>query len=252
MISKAGIGLLLCWLAWTPLHAETVTVAVASNFIQAAREIAALFEAQHGHQVQLSASSSGKLYAQISHGAPFDVFLSADVERPTLLETAGLTVAGSRRTYARGRLVLWSADARYQGKDCRQALQAGDFDRLAIANSRTAPYGVAAEQALISLGLDPTALTGRIAMGESIAQTLQFVASRSASMGLIADAQLRLPNIPEGSCHWRVPPQLHEPIEQQLVLLKRGAENTAARDLVAFLVGTQASEIIQAHGYGVD
>jgi molybdate transport system substrate-binding protein len=246
---------LLGALLLTPLvstASDKVTVALASNFSQAAREIADAFTAATGHQVQFSISSSGKLYAQISHGAPFDVFLSADAERPALLESNDLVVPGTRRTYATGRLTLWSVDKRYEGKDCVAELKAGNFDRLAIANPKTAPYGLAAEEALTVLGPDKQDLTTRIAMGESIAQALQFVASRSASMGLIATAQLKLPDIPEGTCHWQVPEELHTRIEQQVVLLKRAEGNAAAEAFVAFLAGEQARAIILSHGYGLE
>ncbi len=234
------------------MASDTVTVAVASNFIQAAREIAEAFEQQTGHQVQFSVSSSGKLYAQISHGAPFDVFLSADAERPTLLEAKGLVVPGTRRTYATGRLTLWSVDERYKGKDCEAELKAANFGRLAIANPKTAPYGTAAEEVLANLGLDKQELKARIAMGESIAQALQFVASRSASMGLIATAQLKLPDIPRGTCSWEVPEALHTRIEQQAVLLARSADQPAAKAFMTFLAGEQARSIILTHGYGLE
>jgi len=232
--------------------ADTVTVAVASNFTQAARDIAAAFEKETGYQVLFSVSSSGKLFAQISHGAPFDVFLSADDERPALLEERGLVVPGTRRTYAVGRLTLWSVDERYQGKDCEAELRAGNFIRLAIANPKAAPYGIAAEEVFAKLGLDEQQLARRVAMGESIAQALQFVASRSASMGLIASAQLKLPDIPEGTCHWQVPQEWHSKIEQQVVLLARSANNPAAQAFITFLAGEQARAIILAHGYGLE
>jgi len=230
----------------------SVMVAVASNFTQAARDIADAFEQETGHRVQFSVSSSGKLFAQISHGAPFDVLLSADAERPTLLDSRGLVAPGSRRTYATGRLTLWSVDPRYQGKDCEAELKAGNFDRLAIANPKTAPYGIAAEEVLANVGLATEDLTRRIAMGESIAQALQFVASRSASMGLIATAQLKLPDIPEGTCNWEVPQEMHSKIEQQAVLLARSANNPAAQAFMTFLAGEQAQSIIVTHGYGLE
>lgn len=230
----------------------TVMVAVASNFTQAAKDIGEAFEQETGHQVQFSVSSSGKLYAQISHGAPFDVFLSADADRPALLESNGLAVSGTRRTYATGRLVLWSVDERYQGKDCRAELKAGNVDKLAIANPAIAPYGVAAEQTLVSLGFDRQQWAGRVAMGESIAQTLQFVASRSASMGFIAAAQLKLPAIPKGTCYWEVPESLHDKIEQQAVLLRKAVDNPAAQAFMTFLTGEQARSIIRTHGYGFE
>ena len=244
--------LLLLVLPVTSLAADTLTVAVASNFIQAARELATEFEAQTGHEVLFSASSSGKLYAQISHGAPFDVFLSADEERPTLLAEKGLAVPESRFTYATGQLTLWSVDDSYMGKDCAAELKAGRFDKLAIANPRTAPYGVAAEQAMTALGLKPAELAARIATGESIAQTLQFVASRSASMGFIATAQLGLPDIPAGTCRWPVPAEYHAPIRQQAVLLARSADKPAAVAFMAFLADAEASKVIRAHGYGLE
>lgn len=248
-------GWLLSGLLLIPLlstASESVTVAVASNFSQAAKEIAEAFTRQSGHPVQFSISSSGKLFAQISHGAPFDVFLSADVERPALLESMGLVAIGSRRTYATGRLVLWSVDERYQGKDCKVELQAGHFAKLAIANPKVAPYGAAAEQVLAGIGLDRQALTARVVMGESVAQTLQFVSSRSASMGFIAAAQLQLPDVPTGTCHWLVPESLHDSIEQQVVLLARSVDNPAAQAFMNFLAGEQARAIILTHGYGLD
>lgn len=248
MIARLA-GCLLSLLFAAPVSAEMVSVGVASNFNHTAREIAEAFEAETGHVVRISPSSSGKLLAQIANGAPFDVFLSADAERPKRLESMGLTVPGSRKTYAVGRLVLWSPDARYEGKDCVKELRDGNFSRIAIANPRTAPYGLAAEQVLKEFGLDSSDLHGRIAFGENIAQSLQFTASGSASIGLIAASQLKLPNVPPATCHWEVPPEMHMPIEQQVVLLKRGAENDAARAFVAFLHGSVARNIIRSDGY---
>jgi len=243
-------GVLLLASQWVTAG-DTVTVAVASNFTQAAQEIADAFTRETGHQVQFSISSSGKLFAQISHGAPFDVFLSADVERPALLESNGLVVPGSRHTYATGRLVLWSVDERYAGKDCKAELEAGNLSTLAIANPKTAPYGVAAEEVLANLGVSE-GFGANIAKGESIAQALQFVASRSANMGFIAAAQLKLPDIPQGSCHWDVPETLHTPIAQQAVLLKRSADKAAAKAFATFLSGETARAIIVSHGYGLN
>lgn len=233
------------------VHAETTTVAVASNFVAAARDIATAFESQTGHSVRLVPSSSGKLYAQAFNGAPYDVFLSADEMRPRRLEEDGRTVDGSRFTYAIGRLVLWSADSRYEGRDCVEALRAGDFHRLAIANPSTAPYGVAAEQVLERLGTSRRQLRGQVAMGENIAQTLQFVASGSASLGFVAAAQLQSDALPAATCNWEVPAYLHEPLLQQAVLLERGADNPAAVAFHAFLSGPVAREIIVAHGYAL-
>lgn len=251
-MGRAGWLSVLLLMPLLATASESVTVAVASNFSQAAREIAEAFERETGHRVGFSVSSSGKLFAQISHGAPFDVFLSADVERPALLESMGLVAAGSRQTYATGRLVLWSADERYQGKDCKTELQAGNFDKLAIANPKIAPYGVAADQVLVGIGLDRQQLAERIVMGESVAQTLQFVSSRSASMGFIAAAQFNLADLSKSTCHWEVPDSLHGSIEQQAVLLARSAGNPAARAFMNFLAGEQARSIILTHGYGLE
>lgn len=237
--------------AATAAHAETTTVAVASNFVAAARDIVREFEAQTGHSVRLVPSSSGKLYAQALNGAPYDVFLSADEMRPRRLEENGRAVAGSRFTYAVGRLVLWSADPRFHGRDCVEALRTGDFNRLAIANPATAPYGVAAEQVLESLGSGRRQLRGQVAMGENIAQTLQFVVSGSANLGFVAAAQLRTDVLPPATCNWEVPAYLHQPLLQQAVLLVRGAENPAAVAFHAFLSGPVARELVVAHGYAL-
>lgn len=236
----------------TPARADSVAVGVASNFVHTLRELTTAFEAQSGHSVRASVSSSGKLYAQISNGAPFDVFLSADAERPARLEADGLTVAGTRFTYATGRLALWSADPRYAGRDCVADLVAGRFSRIATANPATAPYGAAAVQTLAALEVPTAILEGRVAHAENIAQALQFVVSGSASLGFIARAQLVGQNVPAATCHWDVPPEFHDPIAQQAVLLVRGAGNPAATAFMAFLAGDDARRIITAGGYGVD
>lgn len=229
---------------------ETATVAVASNFHATAQQLGEIFRTHGEHAVSFSSASSGKLYAQISHGAPFDIFLSADVERPRRLEAEGRTVAGSRFPYARGRLALWSADPALRGRDCLAALKAGDFRTLAIANPRTAPYGVAAEEVLAGLGLTDT-VQGRLLTGENIAQTLQYAASGGATLAFVAEAQLHAGGVPEASCHWPVDAALHAPIEQQAVLLVHGAENPAARAFYKFLKTPEARAVIEAAGYSL-
>ena len=242
----------LCALPLSVIAGEPVTVAVASNFSHAARELATAFEAAHGHPVRLSLASSGKLYAQIVHGAPFDIFLSADAQRPKQLERDGRVVPGSRVTYATGRLVLWSVDRRYHGRDCPAELKAGNIDRLALANPAIAPYGEAAMQTLAAIGVDTEALASRMVMGESVAQTLQFVASGGVSMGFVAAAQLHQETVPSGTCAWFVPASLHAPIEQQAVLLRRAAGRPAATAFMTFLASDRARAIISSHGYGSD
>lgn len=232
------------------LAAETVTIAVASNFAQTADLLAAEFSNQSGVRVRTSSGSTGKLYAQIKNGAPFDVFLAADSERPLLLEQSGYVVDGTRITYAIGRLALWSRDEKLRGRDCREVLQRGDYDRLALANPRTAPYGRAAREFLVDAGLWETASQHAV-FGENIVQALQFAATGNASLGLVASSQIGHPNLPAPSCVWMVPESLHGSLDQQLVLLQRAANNEAARRFVEFIGTQEARELIGRRGYGV-
>lgn len=232
------------------LSAEPLSVAVASNFAPVAEEIATLFAAQSDHQVRISSGSTGKLYAQISNGAPYDVFLSADSERPALLEKGRYGVAGTRVTYALGSLVLWSADPDLNASDCRGHLEGLGKDRLAIANPATAPYGTAAQQFLVSVGLWAQ-VAPRLVYGENISQTLQFTASGNASMGLISRSQSIDTRLPAASCSWPVPVTTHAPIQQQALLLQRAADNTIAVKFLEFLTSADAHEIIVRRGYSI-
>jgi molybdate transport system substrate-binding protein len=226
----------------TPLR-----VAVAANFSGPATQLGRAFEQQHpGTKVELSSGSSGKLYAQIANGAPFDVFLSADADRPKKLETQGLAVVGSRKLYALGKLVLVGS-ALKSSSDGESVLRTGEFKHLAIANPDTAPYGVAAQQVLVKLGLWEK-LQPRIVRGESITQAHQFVTSGSAELGFVALAQVLADKVP----HWDVPPSFHEPIRQEAVLLEQGTEHPLAADFVTFLQGASARTTILAAGYGTE
>lgn len=249
MQARFGLAWLACLAAGPVWAAPPVAVAVASNFAHSAQQIAARFTEAGGSPVTFSAGSSGKLYAQIEHGAPFDVFLSADAERPAQLEREGLAVAGSRFTYAVGRLVLWSGDAGLDGQDCLAALKAGRFRYLSIANPKTAPYGAAAVATLDRLGWPLSRLEGRLVQGENIAQALQYVATGSAQLGFVALAQLRGADVPASSCQWIVPADLHAPILQQAVLLRRGQANAAAGAFLRFLRSEVAGAIVRDHGY---
>ncbi|KPV39782.1 hypothetical protein AN478_11155 [Thiohalorhabdus denitrificans] len=229
-----------------PAHAAEVRVAVASNFTAAIKALEPRFEEATGHDLRISTGSTGKLYAQIRNGAPFDAFLAADARRPRLLEEKGAAVTGSRFTYAVGRLVLWSPDPdRVRGKT---TLAAGDFRHLAMANPRTAPYGLAARQALRSLDLWKD-LRPRVVRGENIAQAHQYAASGAAELGLVALAQVSGPEAPGEGSRWVVSGDLHEPIRQQAVLLEQGARNAAARAFLDFLQGPEAREILADFGY---
>ncbi|PIF25395.1 molybdate transport system substrate-binding protein [Acidovorax sp. 56] len=228
-------------------HADTVSVAVAANFTAPMQKIAAAFEADTGHKAELSFGATGKFYAQITNGAPFQILLSADDTTPTKLEKDGKAVAQTRFTYAIGTLVLWSAQPGYvdaQG----QVLQTGDFKHLALANPKLAPYGLAATQAMDKLGLTAK-LQPRWVQGENIAQTYQFVASGNAQLGFVALSQVMVDGkIAQGSA-WQVPAQLHDPIRQDAALLLPGKNSAAAAALLKYLRGDKARAIIQAYGY---
>ncbi len=225
---------------------DYVTVAVASNFTATARDIAARFAEQSEYEVRITAASTGKLYAQILNGAPFEVLLAADAERPERLETSGAGVPETRFSYALGALVLWSR----QVDDCRAALHSSDGGRIAIANPETAPYGAAAKSFLLHSGLWES-LRGRLVIGENIAQTLQFAASGNAQLGFIAGSQLQAPSLPAASCTWPIPETMHDPIDQQAILLQRGAASEGAKSFLAFLRSSAGRAIIRRHGYSL-
>ena len=244
---------LIAGIAATPTvtATEPLTIAVAANFQETAQQLARAFEQETGIRVRLSAASSGKLYTQIVNGAPFDVFLSADSERPAALEKEGGGVAGTRFTYATGRLVLWSNDLMLAGRDCKVVLLEGGFKKLAIANPQHAPYGTAAIAVLEKLGLWP-AVRKQLVMGENIAQTLQFVSSASAEVGFVARAQLLSREVPKGACRWDVPEDMHARIEQQAILLARAKDNPAGSAFLRFLQSPAALRSIEEHGYGIN
>jgi len=234
----------------TGLQAETLTIAVASNFAQPAQVLAALYEKSSGHVVRVTTASTGKLYAQIENGAPYDLFLAADSERPRLLEESGAGVAGSRFTYAMGELVLWSAEPDLSGQDCFEQLGNLGNRKLAIANPLTAPYGVAAREALQTAGLWED-VQHNLVFGENISQTLHFVVTRNATLGIIATSQAQDSRLPEATCSWPIPPTMHDPIEQQAILLSRASDNETASDFMSYLRGSLATDVIVAHGYRV-
>jgi molybdate transport system substrate-binding protein len=230
--------------AATPVLAEEVTVAVAANFTEPAKEIAAAFEKATGDKITLSFGSSGQFYTQIANGAPFEVFLSADADRPTKAEQAGLAVAGTRFTYAVGRLVLWSPTAGLV--DNRGAvLKGGGFSKLAIADPVAAPYGLAAIQTLKTLNIYDQ-VKPKIVQGSSIAQAFEFVKTGNAELGFVALSQVIAET---GGSRWLVPESDHQPITQQAVLLKPGAASKGARRFLTFLKGPQARAIIRRFGY---
>ena len=233
-------------MAVTPALAEQALVAVAANFVPPFREVAMEFEKATGHTLQVASGSSGAFFTQIKNGAPFDVFFSADNERPKLLEDEGLGVKGSRFTYAIGRLVLWSPDPNLvKGED---TLRSERFKHLAIADPKTAPYGVAAKQAMQKLGIWES-VQPRLVLGESLSQTIGFIESGNAELGFLALSQVMDPKIKGKGSRWDVSINLHEPIQQDVVLLTKGKENPAAKALMEFMGGPQATAIIERYGY---
>lgn len=230
--------------------ADDINVAVAANFVAPMEEISQAFNKATGHQLKISTGASGKFYAQIRNGAPFQVFLSADEEKPAQLEKDGLAVQGSRFTYAIGKLVLWSANPNMvdpQGK----VLESHRLHKIAIANPKTAPYGEAAIETLSALKL-LSQLEPKFVMGENISQTYQFVDSGNAEIGFIALSQVTKNNKLSSGSQWLVPEQLYTPIRQDAVLLVKGQDSTAARQLLAFLKSGTARRIIKSYGYGIN
>lgn len=229
-----------------PAAAADTLVAVAANFTEPAKAIAAAFTKATGDTATLSFGASGGFYTQMTHGAPFEVFLSADAERPAKLEAAGLAVPGTRFVYAVGRLVLYSATPGVVD-GAGKVLATGSFAHLAIADPAAAPYGAAAVETLRNLKLyDRDA--PKFVTGSSISQAYQFVATGAAELGFVAASEVV--NVSGGS-RWAVPETLHAPIEQAAVLLKTGATNPAAAAFVRFLHGPEATAIIRRYGYEV-
>ena len=230
-------------------HAADVQVAVAANFAGPMEKLAAEFEKDTGHKAIVASGATGKFYAQIRNGAPFEVLLAADDETPARLETEGHVVPKSRFTYAVGRLVLWSAKADYV--DAKGAvLGTGDFRHLAIANPKTAPYGAAAVATIEKLGLTAR-LQPRLVQGENIAQAWQFASTGNADLGFVAQAQVWHDGKFTSGSGWIVPATMHAPIRQDAALLSKGANNPAAQALLQYLRTDKAKALIRTFGYEV-
>lgn len=246
VLLRVVLGIAAASLAGTGAFAVQTNIAVAANFTDAAKEIAAAFKQNTGHDAVLSFGSSGQLYAQITQDAPFEIMLSADTSRPTKLVSDGLGIADSQFTYAIGKLVLWSKDANLVKGEA--TLKNATFAKLSICNPVAAPYGAAAVETMKSLKLYE-ALQPKLVEGANITQAFQFVATGNAEIGFVALSQLR-GNI--GGSRWLVPQNLYKPIKQDAVLLKKGAGNAAAVAFMAFLKGPQARAIIEKYGYAFD
>ncbi|ODR97943.1 molybdate ABC transporter substrate-binding protein [Methyloceanibacter methanicus] len=236
----------LACLSAEPVRAGEATVAVAANFTLAAKRIGAAFEAETGHRVVFSFGSTGQLFTQIAHEAPFDAFLAADTARPERAETEGLGVPGTRFTYAIGVLVLWSADSDLiDGSP--SVLSDPKLAHVAIANPVTAPYGAAAIETMTKLGVLQD-VKPRLVEGKSVGQTYQFVATGNAPVGFVALSQVS--EDPSGS-RWVVPGDMHDPLRQDAILLAHGRDNAAAKAFLEFLRSAKALKIIEGLGYVV-
>jgi molybdate transport system substrate-binding protein len=228
-------------------RAAEVNVAVAANFAAPMQVIAEAFERESGHKAKLAFGSTGKFYAQIKNGAPFDVLLSADDETPAKLVEEGAADAASRFTYAIGSLVLWSSKPGFVDAN-GEVLRRGAYSKLALANPKTAPYGRAAIETLTGLGL-LSAAEPKFVQGENIAQTFQFVSSGNAELGFVALSQvMKDGKVPHGSA-WMVPAAMHQPIRQDAVLLAGARGNAAARALLEHLKGADARKVMRSFGY---
>ena len=249
LLLSRSLAALLALGATLAVHAAEVQVAVAANFAGPMKALAADFEKATGHKAVLASGATGKFYAQIKSGAPFDVFLAADDETPAKLDREGATVPGSRFTYATGKLVLWSAkpdlvDAK------GEVLKSGQFAHIALAAPKLAPYGAAAVETMTRLGV-LARLEPKFVQGESIGQTFGFVSSGNAELGFVALSQVWENGKLKSGSAWTVPAELHSPIRQDAVLLARGKDNAAAVALMAFLKSDAAKAVIRSFGYGI-
>lgn len=224
--------------------ADELLVAVASNFADSLKHISAMFEQDTGHRVKISIGSTGKHYAQIKNGAPFDILFAADVRRPALLEQQSLAIKNTRFTYALGKLVLWSPKPGLVDAQGR-VLERDGFHFLAIANPKLAPYGKAAQEVVQSRGLW-SSLTGKMVRGENIGQTYQFVKSGNAELGFVALSQVKRPGLPIQGSFWDVPQGYYSVIEQQAVLLK---DNEVSRTFLCYVRSSDVVQMIRDYGY---
>lgn len=230
-------------------QAEVVQIAVAANFTAPARALAEIFARTTGHEAKLSFGATGAFYTQIKNGAPFDILLAADDERPIRLEKEGDTVPGSRFTYAVGQLVLWSAKPGFVDGE-GAVLKGGNFNKIAVANPKLAPYGAAAVETMDKLGL-AAALTPKLVTGESIGQTYNFIATGNAELGFVALAQVLDGGKLKSGSMWVVPAKYHAPIIQDAVILKRAAANPAAKAWMALMRSPNTQDFIRSYGYEV-
>jgi molybdate transport system substrate-binding protein len=238
-----------------PLQAAEIRVAVASNFLLPLTALARRYQQETGDKVVISAGSTGKLYAQIVNGAPYDVFLAANEREPARLEKEGYAISGSRFTYARGKLALWDPKGLHQQATVEEVLQAGDYQRLALANPLTAPYGAAALEVLKKLKLDSS--TGfKILRGENVSQAYQYAASGAADLGFVALSQLQAVDVKPPGNYWLANENMYSPILQQAVLLKSAQQDMTSKgrpsqSFLNYLQSPKVQAMIEQFGYAI-
>ncbi len=248
LMKSLFINCALLFLLSGSLNAAELSIAVASNFKYTLQKLGADFKLKTGHELIISSASSGKLYAQIKHGAPFDVFLSADEKLPDLLIRDKIASSESAHIYALGKLVLIS-NIETRG-DCKSAISSNRLKHLAIANPEIAPYGLAAKQVLQKLDLWQQ-LQPRIVMGENVAQTLQFVATKNAGAGFVAQSMINMDAQIDYACIWNVPADMYSPVKQKMVLLNKAKGKLASLTFTQYIQSAAAKEIIKSSGYDV-
>ncbi len=250
---KRKILIFICFLnlliSSSTVKAEPVTAAVASNFLSTFKKIVYEFEKSTGSKVHIVSGSTGKLFTQIVHGAPYDIFLAADQRRPALLNQKGL-ILRKAWTYAFGKLVLWTSNSEYDLKEGEKVLRKSSFKYIALANPKTAPYGKATIDTLINLKLHQN-LKSKMVFGENVGQAFQFIATGNAELGFISLSQVLDPSLNKIGNYWKVPKILYDPIAQDAVLLKQKTINTSAETLFDFLKTETARKIIRQYGYGI-
>lgn len=247
MKSRQLLVMISAYLLMTVANASDVMVAVASNFSAPMQKIAESFQKETGHRAVLAFGSSGSFYAQIKNGAPFEVFLSADHETVDRLVAEGFGLGQSQFTYAIGKLVLWSAKEGYVDES-GLILKKNTFKKIAIANPKLAPYGLAALQTLTKLNLMGS-IGGKLITGENVTQTYQFVSTQNVELGFVALSQVYKDGRISNGSGWIVPSELHEPIRQDAVILKTGKSSEAARALISYLKTDQSKAIMKNFGY---
>lgn len=250
MVNKFSLlsSIFLLSLTTASARADNINIAVASNFAHTLYSISKDFKSRSGHQLRISSASTGKLFTQIKHGAPFDIFLAADEKTPNRLIAEGDATMELSKIYAIGRLVLLSNID--PDKTCRDIIDNDKLRRLAIANPNTAPYGAAAQQVLEKLQRWDKIET-KLVIGENIAQTLQFVSTGSASAGFVAKSMLMQGIEINASCEWDIPVEMHSPIRQKMVVLNKASHKPAVRAFWQYMNSGEASAIIKNSGYDV-